>query len=234
MSELNRLKNALGEENLNEISKDTMSSYMMKASDKNVKDAVDLVKKGKKMSNTEYADADQKIKKRDKNIRKVISKLNKPVKESKDAREYDYEGEMAKNDLHIITMHAEKIAELLDDNTNMPEWVQSKLTLAKDYMQTISDYLCAEMREDIDEACWKGYVQLGMKEKDGKTVPNCIPTSKVPRKAKIKSEDVSESSDYFRRRQKEEDIISGKKPARKRIPKSNDYFQRKAKEEKNT
>lgn len=233
MSELNRLKEALSKETLEEISKDTMSSYMMKASDKNVKDAVDLVKKGRKMSNSEYSDADQKIKKRDKNIRKVISKLNKSVQESKDAREYDYEGEMAKNDLHIITMHAEKIAELLDDNTNMPEWVQSKLTLAKDYMQTISDYLCAEMKEDIDEACWKGYVQLGMKEKDGKVVPNCIPTSKVPRKAKIKSEDVNESSDYFRRRQKEEDIISGKKPARKRIPKGNDYFQRRKKQDEN-
>jgi|LakMenEpi03Aug12_release.lakeMendotaPanAssembly.Ray.scaffolds.fasta_scaffold06550_7 hypothetical protein len=196
MTELNRLKSALGsKENLDEISNSVKSSYVKKAINKNIEDSGNLIKKGKDMSNKEYADANQKLDKRDKNIKKVISKLSKPVQESKDPKEYDYEGEMAKNDLHIITMHAERIAELLDDNTNMPEWVQSKLTLAKDYMQTISDYLCAEMREDMDEACWKGYVQLGMKEKGGKTVPNCIPTSKVPRKAKIKSEDVSESSD---------------------------------------
>jgi hypothetical protein len=27
----------------------------------------------------------------------------------------------------------------------------------------------------IDEACWKGYQQYGMKEKEGKQVPNCVP-----------------------------------------------------------
>lgn len=27
----------------------------------------------------------------------------------------------------------------------------------------------------IDEACWKGYQQYGMKEKDGRQVPNCVP-----------------------------------------------------------
>jgi len=26
--------------------------------------------------------------------------------------------------------------------------------------------------------CWTGYKQLGMKEKNGKQVPNCIPTTK--------------------------------------------------------
>jgi len=114
-----------------------------------------------------------------------LERLKRIIGEAKDPKEYDYEGEMAKNDLHIITMHAERISELLDDDTNMPEWVQSKLTLAKDYMQTISDYLCAEMKEDIDEACWKGYTQLGMKMKNGKQVPNCIPSKKrLPKQKK--------------------------------------------------
>lgn len=27
----------------------------------------------------------------------------------------------------------------------------------------------------IDEACWKGYQQIGMKKKGGKQVPNCVP-----------------------------------------------------------
>ena len=27
----------------------------------------------------------------------------------------------------------------------------------------------------IDEACWKGYQQFGMKDKGGKQVPNCVP-----------------------------------------------------------
>ena len=27
----------------------------------------------------------------------------------------------------------------------------------------------------IDEACWKGYKQVGMKKKEKKKVPNCVP-----------------------------------------------------------
>lgn len=27
----------------------------------------------------------------------------------------------------------------------------------------------------IDEACWKGYQQIGMKDKGGRKVPNCVP-----------------------------------------------------------
>jgi hypothetical protein len=28
------------------------------------------------------------------------------------------------------------------------------------------------------DPCWKGYEQVGMKEKDGKQVPNCVPENK--------------------------------------------------------
>ncbi len=36
--------------------------------------------------------------------------------------------------------------------------------------------------EALIEACWKGYTQVGMKEKDGKEVPNCVPNKdgKIP------------------------------------------------------
>jgi hypothetical protein len=33
--------------------------------------------------------------------------------------------------------------------------------------------------DDMSKACWEGYVQRGMKPKDGKMVPNCIPVEKV-------------------------------------------------------
>jgi hypothetical protein len=29
--------------------------------------------------------------------------------------------------------------------------------------------------DNINEACWEGYKQVGMKDKDGKMVPNCVP-----------------------------------------------------------
>lgn len=30
-------------------------------------------------------------------------------------------------------------------------------------------------KQFLDEACWKGYKQYGMKKKGGKDVPNCVP-----------------------------------------------------------
>ena len=33
-----------------------------------------------------------------------------------------------------------------------------------------------QFKED-DDPCWKGYQQIGMKDKDGRQVPNCVPES---------------------------------------------------------
>lgn len=102
--------------------------------------------------------------------------------ESKDTKEYDYEGEKAKNDMEAITMHCKHVTEMLDDNTNLPEWVQNKITLAKDYMSTVCDYLHSNLDEEVEKttgdlkkACWKGYTAVGTKKKNGRTVPNCVP-----------------------------------------------------------
>lgn len=35
------------------------------------------------------------------------------------------------------------------------------------------------LNEEKDGPCWKGYKQVGMKEKDGKEVPNCVPEDEV-------------------------------------------------------
>lgn len=34
------------------------------------------------------------------------------------------------------------------------------------------------MNPENREPCWKGYEMIGLKEKNGKTVPNCVPTKK--------------------------------------------------------
>jgi hypothetical protein len=34
--------------------------------------------------------------------------------------------------------------DMLDDQTNLPEWVQSKITLAKEYTQSAAQYLASE------------------------------------------------------------------------------------------
>jgi len=39
-----------------------------------------------------------------------------------------------------------------------------------------------------DDPCWEGYEQVGMKEKDGKEVPNCVPLKKESLKELIEEE----------------------------------------------
>lgn len=58
-----------------------------------------------------------------------------------DAGEYDYEGDMAKDDLETIIRAARRLTGMLDDNENMPEWVQSKINKAADYVDTAADYI---------------------------------------------------------------------------------------------
>lgn len=67
---------------------------------------------------------------------------------NQDPREYDYEGDMAKGDLRSIIHNAQQVHDMLEDNTNLPEWVQSKITLAEDYMSTVANYMRSEMQEE--------------------------------------------------------------------------------------
>ena len=39
---------------------------------------------------------------------------------------------------------------MLEDSDNLPEWVQSKITLAEDYMSTVANYMTSEMSEETD------------------------------------------------------------------------------------
>ena len=68
---------------------------------------------------------------------------------AKDSREYGYEGEMVISQLKGIMNHAEQLHDMLEPSTDLPEWVQSKITLAYDYMQTAADYMATEMSEEV-------------------------------------------------------------------------------------
>ena len=70
--------------------------------------------------------------------------------EAKDQREYGYEGDMAKSQLSTIIRNAQELYGILEDDTDLPEWVQSKITLACDYVQTASDYMQSEISESVE------------------------------------------------------------------------------------
>jgi hypothetical protein len=78
------------------------------------------------------------------------TRVYQQTNEAKDNREYDYEGEMAISQLKSIMNHTNQLLNILKPDTNLPEWVQSKITLGKDYIQTAADYMMTEMQEETD------------------------------------------------------------------------------------
>ena len=84
---------------------------------------------------------------------KAYHKGNLAEQDEKEAQEYDYEGDMARSDLRSIIFNAQEVHDMLEPNTNLPEWVQAKITKAEDYMSSVRDYMKSE-NENIDEN-WK-------------------------------------------------------------------------------
>ena len=93
-----------------------------------------------------------------KKLHKALTDLGNKMKEThpklreeKDSQEYDYEGDMAKSDLRSIIHNAKTLHDMLDDNTNLAEWCQSKITLAEDYISTVTNYMRSEMNEEVEQ-----------------------------------------------------------------------------------
>jgi hypothetical protein len=68
-----------------------------------------------------------------------------------DRGEYDREGDMAKEQMHTIMSAAKQLHSMLRDEENLPEWVQKKITLAKEYIDTARDYMAAQHAERGEE-----------------------------------------------------------------------------------
>lgn len=80
-----------------------------------------------------------------KNFKDFVDQL-----QEKDKGEYDYEGSMAKTQLRTMIDAAQELHDSLEDNENMPEWVQGKITKATDYIDTARDYMTSKKKE-LDE-----------------------------------------------------------------------------------
>jgi len=98
------------------------------------------------------------------------------VVEEKDEREYGYEGDMAMSQLKSIIANAQKLHDMLEPDTDLPEWVQSKITLAEDYVVTAANYCAGDLEESVNEeveqidelkdSTLKSYVKKANKEMD--------------------------------------------------------------------
>lgn len=78
-----------------------------------------------------------------------------------DQGEYDQEGDMAKDDLATIVRAAKRLTGMLDDNENMPEWVQSKINKAADYVDTAADYIESNKTQGVAEGSKQTWAVTG-------------------------------------------------------------------------
>ena len=112
-----------------------------------VKEALDAVGKedGDIDNDGDKDSSDKYLKARRDAIAKAMEKKEEiGPKDKIDSGEYDYEGDMAKNQLQTIIRNAQMLHDMLADDTNLPEWVQSKITLAKEYTESAAQYISSE------------------------------------------------------------------------------------------
>ena len=142
--------------------------------------------KAAKMSKKEIADAVRRKRKSDP-VADRTGKGGKPVMSSnkidEGKKQPDHEHSMARSELATIENAVKRLKSKMKGEGNIEAWVQSKITRAADYIDAAADYLDSgehnvhgSMDEEKDP-CWKGYKQVGMKKKNGKQVPNCVPVS---------------------------------------------------------
>lgn len=89
-------------------------------------------------------------------IRDKHDKYNESM-DPADQGEYDREGEMAIRNLTTAEDAADELRSILDADDNLPEWVQKKITLAVDYLDTARDYMKSkEPESDMLEETYHG------------------------------------------------------------------------------
>ena len=128
-------------------------------------------------------------------LRKMVSDV---VKEQKMEENY-----MFFSNLDQIERQCKMLREMdpkVIDNllSNGHDWADDHFTEAKSLIDQVFDFIMNEVKghksdkesvtadmdsfslneeEEIDEKCWDGYKEIGGKIKNGKRVPNCVPTN---------------------------------------------------------
>ncbi len=91
-------------------------------------------------------------------IKEKMKKIQEDHKEIASGKKLDDEGYMAKNELDTIERQIKNLRKVIKSgNTQLPAWVQSKITKASDYIDTAAEYLQSD--ETVDES-------LGYKKSD--------------------------------------------------------------------
>lgn len=76
-----------------------------------------------------------------KRVNDAVDKLQPPKEEKPVKEEKDYEGGMAKTQLLSIAQKAKEMADSLGEEEQLEAWIQTKISLASDYVSTVHDVM---------------------------------------------------------------------------------------------
>ena len=81
-----------------------------------------------------------------------------------DQKHHDLEGDMAKSQLFNIAKYSIAMMKALEEDQELEAWVQSKLTLAQDYLGKVKHYLEYELQVEMEEPTLEEINKLVEKE----------------------------------------------------------------------
>lgn len=84
-------------------------------------------------------------------LKQIIAEEMAALEDKQQLDHIDDEGHMAKSQLYNLAKYAIMLHDALEDNQQLEGWVQSKITLATDYIGKVKHYLEYELGLDMKE-----------------------------------------------------------------------------------
>jgi hypothetical protein len=117
-------------------------------------------------------------------------KINQIIVENFDS-EYDDEAGMAQTNLHTIARAAQGLLDTIDDQENLPEWVQEKIAKVEGMMVTAWDYLRSQEEQGMDPR------MMEAKSAHPQQAAKAIAMKKAGKKPKNESAELEEEFDLI-------------------------------------
>lgn len=84
-------------------------------------------------------------------LKQIINEEMMMLDDKKHMEHVDEEGGMAKSQLYKMAKYAMMLHDALEDETQLEAWVQSKITIASEYLGKVKHYLEYEMGLDMED-----------------------------------------------------------------------------------
>ena len=68
--------------------------------------------------------------------------------------------DMAKNQVHTIRRAADELEQIIQNDAELPQWIHSKITIAKDYLDTVQEYLMSAKEREIEQRTGEEGIEL--------------------------------------------------------------------------